>query len=189
MEVPDTDWNREDWVKIFQPFDEHDGLNYDGAFGSAEARLKRDLEALIDDSIPEEMDEEEVIEELDRGIDYPEGDLSYSLPGLEGSVRLYYRPPGDEGNVVRGEARLDLDFVGDGPSDTWEQMVEEHGTEYLFAPRDNHPDQEILDIRIPENYDEETLNETVESVVKLSRNAVELDSELAEVAEEYEFDY
>lgn len=189
MEVPETDWNREDWMPVFEPFDEQEGLNYDGAFGSARARLGRDIEALVDEPLPEDMDEEDVIEELNRGTDYPEGEIFYSTEGVEDEIFMHYAPPNEDGIVAGGTLSLDLDFVGEGPVSAWEDMVEKHGTDYLSAPRESHPDSVVARVNIPEDYDEEVLEDTAEALVKISRNVAELDSELGEVAGNYEFNY
>ena len=185
-----TSYSREDWIPVFSQFDDHDGLEYDGVFDSAQDLMESvsNEEVNIDDPAKRER----ALNErggLDMMEEYPAGQIFYEEPETGAEVFLAYSPPRADNEIIDGHLSLSGKFNGPAVGQTWTEMVEENGTEYMTAPAGSEAGlgNTVCWLHIPENYDPNELEDTIDAVVEVARNVARLDEELEDTVEDFEY--
>lgn len=162
--IEDHGYQTEDWQPVFQPLE--------------------NAKTLEDKNVPE------LLEQDTRNIG------GHEQPVAEGGQFTYHSEDGvatfelrwgprylEEGQIAHGSLDLHGEIDGQPVRDLYEEIVEEHGTDYIESVNDT--DGLAATIDLPENYDQQEWQQTVNAVDTIIEEANEVQTQLHNTLENY----
>lgn len=185
----ESDYNIEDWIPIAEKFDENPRLESIGAFENHADTIRGHVDSISTD-ILSEVDNGE-LEQLENPDQSNELELFYNLSDTSGEVATWCSTSARaEGNMLEGELTYPSSITGLPIAETQKTIVEEHSTPYIQTNEDLGVEDNVrlASLRVPENYDPETLEDTVQAIVNIYDETERLDDTVTEAVENYEID-
>lgn len=187
LSFAESDYDIEDWIPVVEPFDEHPRLEARGPFHNHRNQIKGKTDTLTQDILDYFSNGE-----LDR-LKNPEQnyqlEVFYNIENISGEFAAWFSPEiRQEGNMLEGDLIFETDIDGPPVAEGRKQIVEEYRKPYLQANEDLGVGENVTlaNIQVPENYDPDTLKETVQAIVNIYDEAQRLEDTLAETIREYE---
>ena len=183
----ESDYDIEDWIPIADSFDEHPRLEPRGAFENHADTIRGDVDSLSRDLLSE-VDERE-LDQLENPDQSHEMELFYNVSDTSGEVATWYSPSARaEGNMLEGVLTYPSGVTGLPVAEVQKTIVDEYSTPYIQTNEDLgvEDDVTLASLRVPENYDPETLEDTVQAIVNIYDETARFDDTVTEAVENYE---
>ena len=155
-------YDKEDWLPVFEPFDEHDRFFLDG--------------------YPTITHEEYLLsEENETGAQ-----VIYYVPEGPGGLWVEYSPirRRDDGEMLWGTIEFGGVFENSYVAEKHEQILQTHATAYTM-PTSNFQ-EDLGEISVPEGFDEDELYATVQACEDIIDDAQRLQEELKEETQNFQ---
>jgi len=183
----ESDYDIEDWIPVAETFDEHSRVQPRGAFENHADAIRGDVDSLPDD-ISGELDDRD-LEQIENPEQLYEMEMFYDVADTSGEINTWYSPSKrQEGDILEGILTFAADVEGRPVSQVHQKIVEEYSTPYLQANKDTgvEGNATLASIQIPENYNPETLEDTIQAIVNIYDEAERFDDTITETVENYE---
>jgi len=190
----DSGYSVEDWAPVLKPFDEHEEIearwfsDSEDIDWSYQEFLKGDTSQIPEEAL--EQTDDEVVQELLKPESRNGMNTGYDA-GSQGVISQRFSPYlRDKGVMLEGHIEFDSNLAGSTIAEVQTQIVEQHATPYIQANEnlenegDNTPALAFLEV--PENYDPETLADTVQSIVDIYQEASRFEEKIENTVENYE---
>jgi len=169
IERPDTNAEPEDWIPVFQAFEEHETVTHKYPIDPLTETLANDDFSLDRKPQPDE---------------YSYGEEFYEIEGTDAIIRVWWSEyQRKDGRMIEAELAFIDEFTGPKVREVEDNIVTQHSAPY-FEPKVEDT-AGVADMDLPEDYDQGGWEQSVESAITAARELQDYHDTLHDATKTY----